>query len=55
MDSRDFVGLRFSDALERLRISGRGILIGVVRGGDVLINPGNDYTIQSGDSLLVVS
>lgn len=55
MDSKDFIGLRFGDALERLRISGRGILIGVVRGGDVLINPGNNYTIQSGDSLLVVS
>lgn len=55
IDSKDFIGLRFRDVLERLRASGKGVLIGLIRAGNILVNPGNDLVIQPGDSLLVIN
>jgi len=50
-----YVGLRFIEVVEKLKTTENRLIIGVVRGSDILINPSNDLIIQPGDLLITVS
>jgi voltage-gated potassium channel len=50
-----YVGLRFIEVVEKLKTTENRLIIGVVRGSDILINPSNDLIIQPSDLLITVS
>ncbi|WP_243670874.1 hypothetical protein [Vulcanisaeta sp. JCM 16161] len=54
MEANDYVGKRFIEVVQLIKSELNYLVIGVVRDGEVILNPGNDFVIQSGDSLLVI-
>ncbi|ADN50388.1 potassium channel family protein [Vulcanisaeta distributa] len=54
MDADEYVGRQFIEVMQLVKSRLNYLVIGVVRGGEVILNPGNDLVIQSGDSLLVI-
>jgi voltage-gated potassium channel len=49
-----FAGAKFADVVNRLKAERNYLVIGVVRGGEPVVNPSGDFAIQPGDSLLVI-
>ncbi len=54
MDADEYVGRQFIEVMQLVKSRLNYLVIGVVRDGEVILNPGNDLVIQSGDSLLVI-
>ncbi|MGC8607000.1 MAG: potassium channel family protein [Vulcanisaeta sp.] len=50
----EYVGSRFIDVMQMIKSKLNYLVIGVVRGNEVILNPGNDFVIQSSDSLLII-
>ncbi|WP_256359180.1 hypothetical protein [Vulcanisaeta sp. JCM 14467] len=42
------------DVVQTLKMKLNYLAIGVVRGNEVILNPVNDFIIQSGDSLIII-
>ncbi|WP_243675203.1 TrkA C-terminal domain-containing protein [Vulcanisaeta distributa] len=54
MEASEYVGRRFMEVMQLVKSRLNYLVIGVIRGGEVILNPGNDFVIQPGDSLLVI-
>ncbi|ADY02040.1 Ion transport 2 domain protein [Vulcanisaeta moutnovskia 768-28] len=50
----EYVGSRFIDVMQMIKSKLNYLVIGVVRGNEVILNPSNDFVIQSSDSLLII-
>ncbi|GAB6943878.1 potassium channel family protein [Vulcanisaeta sp. JCM 14467] len=50
----EYIGRRFMDVVQTLKMKLNYLAIGVVRGNEVILNPVNDFIIQSGDSLIII-
>ncbi|BDR91952.1 potassium channel family protein [Vulcanisaeta souniana] len=50
----EYVGSRFIDIMQVVKSKLNYLVIGIVRGNEVILNPGNDFVIQPSDSLLII-
>ncbi|MGC9136471.1 potassium channel family protein [Caldivirga sp.] len=54
ISSSEYAGLSFKDALIKVREREAGILIGILRNNEALINPNDEFVVESSDELIVI-
>lgn len=54
VSARDYAGRSFIEVVQEVKSKLDHLVVGIVRGGEVILNPGSDLVIQPDDSLLVI-